>query len=312
METGIIYTKTGDSSRGQVQMYHRKPSPLMLNKTKHRVDIAGLKRAEQRTAVKFDGQEYESAYTIGMEVEKNEFAARSVKEYELFCGFERDGSCGYEAVTHVLPLLPKGTWRNKVFDMMHKAEKIIDDRYSRSDERNNDGSFKCGGHITIGVKGMTGHEIRSAMRSHCGIILSLFRKRLNNVYCGSNRRMEDERVVGCVNSFSRTYQYRGNEAHMKYQTALVKDNVVEFRLVSKFESVKQMMRRYELFYAVVNFAITNPNGTHEALMKIVKPIIVSMYDGNEDKANMTIALAKDFRNFILTGRISADIEDYLK
>lgn len=311
METGITYTKTGERSRGIVQLYHHKPNPLMLNKTKHRVDIAGLKRTEQRTAVKFDGQEYESAYTIGMEVEKNEFAARSVKEYELFCGFERDSSCGYEAVTHIIPLLPKGSWRNKVFDMMHKAEKIIDDRYSRSDERGGYGHYKCGGHITIGVKGMNGNEIREAMRKHCGIILSLFRKRLNNTFCGSNRRMQGKYDDG-MNSFSRSYEYNEFEFHKKYQTALVKGDVLEFRLVSKFESVKQMMRRYELFYEVVNFAITNPNGTHESLMKVVKPIISSMYEGNEEKVNETIRLAKHFRKFILDNSISEDISKFLQ
>jgi len=73
----------------------------MRNKTTHRVDIAGLKKVEQRTAITFNGHEYESMYTIGMEVEKNQLAARSLREYELFCGFERDASCGYEAVTHI-------------------------------------------------------------------------------------------------------------------------------------------------------------------------------------------------------------------
>lgn len=306
METGIVYTTIGNglNSRGQersramVNDYHQKPLPVMRNKTAHRVDIAGLKKVEQRTAVTFNGQEYESVYTIGMEVEKNQLAARSVREYELFCGFERDGSCGYEAVTHILPLLPKGSWRTKVFDMMHKAEKIIDDRWSRSDGRNHSGLFNCGGHITIGVKGMSGYEIRDAIRKHCGIIYSIFRKRLRNTYCQFNNRMQDS--YDCLSW------------HDKYQVALVKGDVLEFRLVSKFESVKQMMRRYELFYEVLNFAITNPNGTHAQLMKVIKPIILSMYEGNVEKTEMVIELSKHFQAYINSGDVHVDIRDFIR
>ena len=39
--------------------------------------------------------------------------------------------------------------------------------------------------------------------------------------------------------------------HHKYQMALIKEFGVEFRVVSRFTSVKQMMRRYELFYELL-------------------------------------------------------------
>ncbi len=184
MNTGIVYATTGQTERGQVSSYHRKPQPLFLNKTKHAIDVAGLKKAEQRTAIKFEGGDYEAKFTIGFEVEKNQLSRNAVREYELFCGFERDGSCGYEAVTHVLPLLPAGKWRTKVFDLMHKAEKIIDDRFSPSDKR-------CGGHITIAADGFTGEQLRAAVRKNAGIIYALFRNRLKNSYCNGNNRMED-------------------------------------------------------------------------------------------------------------------------
>ena len=96
--TGIIYTTTGEHQRGVVTGYHSKPAPLFLNKTKHAVDVSGLKKSEQSKVIKFDGMEFESKFTIGFEIEKNELSRNAVKEYELFCGFERDGSCGYEAV----------------------------------------------------------------------------------------------------------------------------------------------------------------------------------------------------------------------
>lgn len=300
--TGIKYEKTGDSRRGEVHSYHYKPSPLFLNKTPYRVDISGLKKVEQQTAIKIDGSEYASRFTIGFEVEKNQLHRSSVKEYELFCGFERDGSCGYEAVTHILPLLPNGKWKTKVFDMMLKAEKIIDDKYSPSDKR-------CGGHITLACDGMNGDDLLRLMRKNLGIVLALFRKRLKNPYCGANRRFQGS-YEGNYNSFDYSrYDYNG--WHSKYQTALVKDNCVEFRVPSKFESVKQMMRRYELFYELMDFSVNKPNGSYSAFIKRIKPIIVSMYNGDVERAEEILNLSKSFQKFINLNKISDDISEFL-
>jgi hypothetical protein len=291
--SGITYTTTGQSQRGQVAHYHEKPSPLHRGLTPYREDISGLKKAQQREVIKFDGNLYQSKFTIGFEVEKNSLHRTAVREYELFCGFERDGSCGYEAVTHILPLLPPSQWRTKVFDMMHKAERIIDDRFSPSDKR-------CGGHITIAVDGFDGDELIDAVRKNCGIILSLFRKRLTNGYCSYNRRMQ--------NRFSSEWE---NGYHSKYQLALVKGNCLEFRIPSRVSSVKQMMRRYELMYEIVNFSVNKPNGSHEALLKTLEPIILSMYNGDRAKADEVIVLARMFRTFILTGHRCAEIGPFL-
>lgn len=284
---GIIYTITGENQRGSVMGYHSKPAPLFLNKTKHAVDVSGIKKSEQSKAIKFNGMDFESKFTIGFEVEKNELSRNAVKEYELFCGFERDGSCGYEAVTHVLPLLPAGKWRTKVFDMMHKAERIIDDRYSPS-------SANCGGHITIAVDGLAGKDLRQAIRKNSGIVLALFRNRLRNHYCGSNNRLED------ISTGTR------------YEVALPKHNCLEFRLPSRFESVKQMMRRYELFYELIEFSVNKPNGSHEAFLKRIRSIILSMYNGEEDKVEHIMSLSKHFRKYILTGVVSADINSFVR
>lgn len=285
MNQGIVYTISGNRERGSIQRYHRKPSPLFLNKSKHRIDISGLKSVDQRT-IKFEGGEYSSKFTIGFEVEKNQLHRGAVKEYELFCGFEEDGSCGYEAVTHILPLLPSGQWRTKIYDMMYKAERIIDDRYSPSDRR-------CGGHITVAVDGLSGSELLSLVRKNSGILLSLFRKRLQNRYCGGNKRLDPS--------------FYGD----RYQAALVKGSCLEFRLPSRFESVKQMMRRYELMYELLDFSVNNPNGTHDAFLKKIKPIIVSMYNGDVVKANEVIDLAKDFKKYIMNGAISERIREFL-
>ena len=304
MTNELIYTIEGNYERAIVQPYHHKPKPREMHKGAKRSDIAQLKTKDKMNLIKLDNGDYSTKFTIGFEVEKNTLSRNAVKEYPLFCGFERDGSCGYEAVTNILPLLPSSKWRNKVFSMMYDATKIIDDQYSPSDKR-------CGGHCTIGVEGMSGDEIRLAMRGNAGILLALFRKRLNTKYCGSNRKMQGYRDTG-INSWGGSYDYGSGQIHSKYQTALVKEKVFEFRVPSRFENVKQMMRRYELFYELVDFSINKPNGSHETLLKKIKPIIVSMYGGDESKADEVIGLSRHFRKFILDGEIHPSIAEFLR
>lgn len=291
MQNGIEYKVTGERDRDTVCGYHQSPYPHFLNKTGFKSDIAALRKPALKSLT-FDGREWISKFTIGFEVEKNQLSRGAVKEYELLKGFERDASCGYEAITHVLPLLPAGTWRNKVFDMMHKAERIVDDRYSPSDEKDYEGNYKCGGHITLGAVGMEGIDLMNATRSYSGILYALFRNRLKNRYCRENNRMD--------------WSHYGN----RYQVCLRKDQTIEFRLPSKIESVKQMMRRYELCYELLDFAV-NVKGTYSAFLKRITPLVVSMYNGDKDKANAILSLAIDFQEYINTGVRSERIQRFL-
>ena len=299
MKKGIEYQLTNEYSRGVLHSYHGKPNPLMLNKSPYKADADSIKpKDRQYSLVKLD-RDFESKFTIGFEVEKNSFHSSALKEYELFCGFERDGSCGVEAVTHVLPLLPQSQWRTKVFDMMHKANRIIDDSYSPSDNR-------CGGHINIGVKGLNGSQILVKVRNFSGLIYALFPKRLQNYYCSYNKRMR---------TADEYYEGNTSDWHSKYQVCLVKNfghghGIVEFRIPNKVESVKQMMRRYELMYEVVNYSV-NEVGSFNNLLKQVKPILMSMYNNDEAKVKEKMALAIDFQSFINTGQVSDAIRQYI-
>jgi len=303
MPTGVKYTLTGDTDRGTIQGYHRKPSPLMLNKCLQS-DVAGLPKKVVSSIVKIDGNGIESKFTVGMEVEKNQLHRNAVREYELFCGFESDNSCGYEAVTHILPLLPAGTWRNKVYDMMHKAERIIDDQFSPSDSA-------CGGHITLGVNGLDGITINELVRKYSGIILAMYRFRMNNKYCGHNQRMEvdvPQRWGGPTHRYrSCSYSYPADNRgwQHKYQLALVKGNLLEFRIPSKFESVKQMMRRYELFYELLNYAV-NVKGSYANFLKKITPLVKIIYPST-DASDHILKLAVHFQTFINTGKVHEDI-----
>jgi hypothetical protein len=72
-----------------------------------------------------------------------------------------------------------------------------------------------------------------------------------------------------------------------------------------------MMRRYELFHELVDFSVNKPNGSHEAFLKSITPILLSMYNGEAEKVAEVLELARHFRKFILKGEIHQDIAQYL-
>ena len=297
MKKGITYTTTGEQSRSRMNRYHGKPSVLDHSYGATEIDVKNIK--SKVTNVGLRVANYRSNYTIGFEIEKSEFGRGQRKEYALIQGYERDGSCGVEAVTNILPLLPPSQWRNKIFDMVYKAKGIMDDERSPSSQR-------CGGHITIGVNDMDGHDLNEKVRLNASILLALFRKRLKNGYVKHNLRMQPY----YDNDGVRTSHFNG--WCRKYQIALVKRNCLEFRVPNRISSYKQMFRRYELMYEIVDFSITKPNGRFDSLLKKAKPIILSMYEGDTAKVDMILSLAKDFRKFVKDGTISSSIEEFIR
>lgn len=275
----IQYITTGDYNRNRVVGYHRSPSPNHLGKGAKNGDVSTLKSAEKRNLIEVGNGDYDSKFTIGFEIEKNQFSRGAVTEYALFAGFERDGSCGYEAITHILPLLPKGGWRNKVFNMMFEAKRIIEDSHSPSDSR-------CGGHITLAVDGMSGEQVMNGIRKYSGVMYALFRRRLQNGYCRSNWKMDGAYSSG------------------RYQVCVNKGDRVEFRLPNRVSSVKQLMRRYELCYTMMDFAINRPNASFKTFLKAVTPIVSSMYGHDEVKVAEILTLSESFDKTLRTGKIN--------
>ena len=277
----IQYTTTGDYNRNRVVRYHGSPSPKHLGMGAKKGDIATLKSAQKRNVIEFENGNVNSKFTIGFEVEKTRFSRGAVTEYALFAGFERDGSCGYEAITHILPLLPKGEWRNKVFNMMYEAKRIIEDSYSPS-------NTSCGGHITLAVDGMDGEELMNRLKKFSGVMLSLFRRRLGNGYCRSNPFMDVDTNAG------------------RYQVCLRKGDRVEFRLPSRITGVKQMMRRYELCYMMLDCAVNRPDASFKTFLKAVAPIVSSMYGHDEPKVTEILTLSEAFNKTLRTGQINRE------
>lgn len=282
----IQYLTTGEYNRNKVVRYHGSPSPNHLGKGAKTGDISTLKSAEKLNLMDVGNGDYDSKFTIGFEIEKTRFSRGAVTEYALFAGFERDGSCGYEAITHILPLLPKGAWRNKVFNMMYEAKRIIEDSHSPSDTR-------CGGHITLAVDGMSGEQVMDGLRKYSGVMYALFRRRLLNGYCRGNWKMDSASDRG------------------RYQVCLNKGNTVEFRVPSRVSSVKQLMRRYELCYTMLDFAMNRPNASFKTFLKAVTPIVSSMYGHDEVKVAEILTLSEAFNKTLRSGKINRETMPWL-
>jgi len=247
-------------------------------------DIKTMSKADKVNVIAAEDGQFESRFGIGFEIEKNRIPNKLATP--LIAGYESDSSCGEEAVTNIIPLVGKGTLRNKVNNMIFEAKLILEDSYSPS-------NYSCGGHVTLSCKGLSGEELFNAVKPFMGVVYALFRKRLLNTYCNKNTRLES------------------NYDYSRYCSVLQKSNVIEIRLVSKFETTKQLMRRYELMYELLNFAVNNPNGKFSSFLKKVKPIISRMYAGDQEKVKEIISLSNSFKKYIDKGTISDNIAEYV-
>jgi len=298
---GVEYLNENNTERAYVGNYHHSGRVGMRDlNIASRVDVAGLTRVTDRQNLitdDFMSDSVSSKFTIGFEIEKRRLHRGAVREYPLFAGFETDSSCGYEAVTNILPLVKPCVWRNKVFNMFHQAERIIEDRYSPS-------SAGCGGHISIGVVGMSGDDLMKKVRNYSGIVLALFRYRLKNSYCRHNASMRtsDEQMNGDLSISNR---------HHKYNLATAKRHCLEFRIPSRVTSVNQLKRRYELFYTLLDFSINKPRATHETFLNAITQILLDMYEGDVDKVNELKRLARGFRKMIVKNKVNEEIVRWL-
>ena len=286
----IEYLNDDNAQRGQMSHYHHKPRFRDYREGASLGDISGLS-ASDRDALHMKSPLIVGAqFGIGFEIEKNRISRGAVRPYPLFCGFERDSSCGYEAVTNILPLVGKSIWRNKVFNMFHEAERVIDDQWSPSD-------YSCGGHMTISVDGMSGEELMEIMRPLSGIVLALYRRRLNHHYCNSNMTMLPRGHDDVYNGYQRS------------NVVNVKTGAIEYRLPSRITSVASLKRRYELMYVLVDCAVKGKTASY-ALRK-VQPIVLAMYEGNKDKTAKVMSLAKAMTKFIKSGKINAEVMPFV-
>ena len=297
---GINYETEGNSNRGRMLRYHeagRIGLPFrQLNKTEFERDLTHLpSNTRDLTTFTNDEGEFQSRFAIGFEIEKSSFHRGAVKEYPLFSHFEYDSSCGVEAVTNLLPLVDKSVWRNKVLSMFSEVRKIVDDRYSPSTQR-------CGGHITLSCVGMSGQELSTKLKPYASIIYALWRFRLRNSYCYGNLMMSPNPDYR---------QWIGHTTSNKYHVCKIMDDRIEFRLPNRVQSVENLNLRYRLRYELMNYAITKPNGTYAGFIKKINLILLYMYDHNQAKVDEIVTLSKAFRKMLMSGKINADVVQWV-
>lgn len=227
---------------------------------------------------------------VGYEVEKNSFIVndkvvdkkgKKIGSYELFRGYETDSSCGFEAITHILPLSSNTELLSKVRGMMEEARTIIDSPANES----------CGGHISISHKEMSVGELLVHIRGNMSIVYALYKGRLRNSYSSSNKWLSpSDGARGVVN--------------------VTKDRL-EIRLPSAVKSVEQLMNRHELIAILVEHSLKHRDNKFDELIGKLTPIMLRMYDNNHDKVNEIIELSKLFREYLLDYKIHDDIKEYL-
>jgi hypothetical protein len=191
---------------------------------------------------------------------------------------------------------PKGKYFRTKFTIGFELEKVNLpnlQEYAIFKGYESDGSLN-GGHTTICVAGMDSQELLRKVREYSGLLYALYRGRLNNSYCRADMRMNGR------------YQDR-------YSVALAKSGgCVEFRLPSAIPSVTSLIRRYEIFYLMLDFAINRSTIHFSVFLNKCKPIVLRMYDYNQDRADMILGLAKDFQHYINTGNIRQSIRQYVR
>ena len=220
---------------------------------------------------------------VGYEVEKINILGKTergeeVGEFRIFRGIETDSSCGVEAITNVLPLCSEGMRYNYVKKMLEDARPVID----------SDWDDNCGGHITISYEGFTGPELLDKIKLNLALFYSIYRKRLTNKNCGKNLVMH---------------------SHEKERSAPVnvKEDMIEFRLPPAVKNVEQLLRRHKLMALVVEHSFENK--TFEELTSSVAPIILEMYEGEQERVEETIKVANEFHDWIKGSQIPESLKE---
>ena len=224
----------------------------------------------------------DSTIKVGYEIEKTSInglsqQGGSVDRFDIFRGIETDSSCGVEAITNILPLSSDPGSLDYVKGLMKEAKSIINEPVSTS----------CGGHITVSVKGLKGSEVFDKVRENAGILYAIYRRRLRTSACGGNIEALEHKSV------------RSSPMNVKKKT-------LEFRLPSAVKNVKQLFNRHKLMAVFMENSLAGSD--FDTLVEELRPILLEMYSGNEDKVNETIELGYAFNKWL----VGVKIPDILK
>ena len=281
----IKYNKTGLRARAHLTGYHRTAG---LDREFNIVTADDTRDINKKYySPSYDGKYSRTKFAIGFEVEK--LSIQNEEEFALFRGYETDSSLNSspranrpgEAITNILPLVPNSNLKNKIMDLIAEAGPILDgpvDSY-------------CGGHINISVVGMSGHDLKKALKPFSGLIYALYKGRLRKRYANGDMFLNGSGSQrGVINA---------------------KSGIAEFRLPSAVPSAAALMKRYSLFFELVDTAVHKPTTRFNTFLERCRPIVMRMYDQDIAKVEEVFDFARDFQNMINKGRVSRRILPYL-
>lgn len=224
-----------------------------------------------------------SGWLVGFEVEKATVDGCDdeddvIEELPLFSGWELDGSCGVEGITHAYDPLATNT-RAQFKQHLRDSREYVD---GPTNER-------CGGHINLSNSALTNEELFERFRKYAGIYYALYKGRLNNEYC-------------CLN---KSLLYSSD----KYVTVKRKPFGIELRLVSKVPNADVLARRFDLIAATCQ-SIDNNVSFAEAL-RLHKPVMLDAYHNDRVKVASILRLARHFQKWLHTNESHPSIERYI-
>lgn len=281
----IKYNKTGQRARAHLVRYNGTEG---LDRQFNIVPAQELRDVNKKYYVSSpDGKYLKTKFAIGFEVEK--LTVRNEEEYSIFRGFERDSSVARsprserdcEAITNILPLVPNSNLKNKIMDLMAEARPILDapiDTY-------------CGGHINLSAQGMSGRELKAALKPFSGLIYAMYKGRLKKRYGNGDMFLNNSGYWrGVINA---------------------KSKVAEYRFPSAVPSAESLMKRYSLFFELMDTAVHRPRTRFNTFLERVRPILMRMYDQDAAKVEEVFQLARDFQRMLDKGRVTRRILPYL-
>jgi hypothetical protein len=234
-----------------------------------------------------DGKYLKTKFAIGFEVEK--LTVYNEEEYSLFRGYERDRSVrnsprserDCEAITNILPLVPNSNLKNKIMDLMAEARPILDAPVDSH----------CGGHINLSAHGMSGRELKARLKPFSGLIYAMYKGRLKKKYGNGDLFLNNSGYYrGVINAKSR---------------------VAEYRFPSAVPSTESLMKRYTLFFELMDTAVHRPRTRFNTFLEKCRPIVMRMYNQDAAKVEEVFELARDFQRMLNKGRVSRRILPYL-
>ena len=90
-----------------------------------------------------------------------------------------------------------------------------------------------------------------------------------------------------------------------------KSKVAEYRFPSAVPSTESLMKRYSLFFDIIDTAVHSPRTSFNTFVERVRPILRRMYDQAAAKVEEVFHLARDFQRMLDKGMVTRRILPYL-